>query len=70
MGYGDEMTSGERLTEAMERKGVSAYRIERDTGISAVTIRRLMAGDGNGYVWTWNVLCRYLGIKIGDIFDG
>ena len=63
------MRTGEKLTEAMKHKGVSAYRIEHDTGISATTIRNLMAGHRNGYVYTWMVICSYLGIKMGDIFD-
>lgn len=63
------MTTGERLTEVMEEKGVGVRELHRRTGVSVTTIRKLRAGHLEGSLLTWVLVSRALGVGVGFFTD-
>lgn len=62
------MITFDKLWEAMERKGITTYKLREECGIDSKTIRRLRANE-NIETKTINKLCSALNCKIEDIME-
>lgn len=51
------------VIEAMTRKGISARKIMRDTGLSHITVNKFLRGEGGTRDQTVVKLCLYLGLN-------
>ena len=49
--------------------GWSAYRLEKETGLSHNTVYRLMRYEGVGNLYTWRLIADALGCTIDDIIN-
>lgn len=73
MGYAGPATPildpsrGKRLTEAIERSGMSRYDIARATGLSRVTIQNIEHGRSRGNAATWVSIARALKVDPDEL---
>ena len=56
-----------KLRRYIEEHGVSAYRLQKETGLSFNTIYRLMRNDNVGTIDTWSRISDALGCTIDEI---
>lgn len=64
------MTTGEILLQIMEEKNISKSELSRRTNISFDTITRMTRGNLNGSLYSWNIICNALGIKVDEVING
>jgi DNA-binding Xre family transcriptional regulator len=58
----------ETLTEALAASGVPLREIERETGVDAATLSRLVTGvRGSVSLSTMQTLCDYLGLELRPV---
>ena len=58
-----------KLRIYLDAHGVSAYRLQKDSGLSRNTIYRLMRQDDIGAIDTWRKIARALGCTIDEILE-
>ncbi len=63
-------TIGERLSFLIHRKGVKAYRVASETGISQATISRIINKNQKPNIATTKVLCAYFGVTEDWLLTG
>ena len=56
-----------KLASTMRRKGVSAYRLARETGLAESTVSRLMRGKCDGNLDSWRRIAACLGVTLDEI---
>ena len=61
------MASGLKLY--LDDKGVSAYRLQKDTGLAYNTIYRLLRTDNVGTIDTWRRIAGALGTTVDEIIN-
>lgn len=58
-----------RIKELRKKKGVSQYRLAKDSGISQSFLSALEAGIKSPTVYTIEKICVCLGISLSEFFD-
>ena len=53
----------ETIVKAIEKSGVSRYKISCDTGVDASVLHRIV-NDGSCSIETADILCEYLGLVL------
>lgn len=63
-------SSGERLAEAMRKKGISVSQLAEMTGLHASTIYRMMEkGVTRGYAESWQRVAICLELPVSEFLD-
>jgi len=61
-----------RLREILARRGVTAYRLAKDTGLALTTVYRMTSTRGRPGVLEWGTLeriCEYLDIQPSELLE-
>jgi transcriptional regulator with XRE-family HTH domain len=58
------MAVSDELRKAIEKSGVSRYRIAKDLGISEATLSRFMSGERGLTLKVLDKLCDHLGLQL------
>jgi len=54
----------ERIVEEIQRRGISRYRISKDTGIDNAVLCRIFHGTAGCNLETAEKLCKYLALEL------
>ena len=57
----------ERILKLMEEKGLTAYRVAKDTGISQVSFSDWKSGRSKPSIDTLLILSKYFGVKLEEL---
>lgn len=63
-------TTGDRLRNAMDERGVGVRELSRTTGLSLSCVRRLMREDMVGNLYTWRLISGALNLPIEEFMEG
>lgn len=63
-GDGSMATPSEVLRETIRRRGLTAYRLAKQTGVSVDAIQRFINGERGLRLDTFDVLCAALGLEL------
>lgn len=63
-------SSGKRLSDAMEAKGVTVSKLSKMTGLSTRCITNLRSGKSEGNMATWRIISRRLGVGMDELVEG
>jgi transcriptional regulator with XRE-family HTH domain len=58
------MSLAEQIKAVMEKQGVTAYRISKETGVDQASLSRFFSGDGMMLVERLNKILDYLGYEL------
>lgn len=64
------MSFRERLRESIEKKGVTSYKIAKDTSLSRASIDRYISGNSSPDIDKVNIIASYLGVSIDWLVSG
>lgn len=63
-------STAQKLKSAIDAKGYSRLQLSKKSGVSYVTICRMLQNDRHGYLDTWLKIADTLNIDLGDLLNG
>ena len=63
-------STAQKLKSAMDAKGYSRLQLSKESGVSYVTVCRMLQNDRYGYLYTWLKIADTLNIDLGDLLNG